>query len=333
MKHSRFSELISRFFTDYLRKQRGVSENTIETYAYSLQTFIEYLKSIGILEKNITLCHLKKEIVIKYLNWLEDYKKNSIRTRNLRLAVIHTLCDYIINQNIEYLDQCTDILKIKFKKEIKKQKRYIEMKDIKLLLSKPDTTTKKGIRDVALISLLYDSGCRVSEFIEIKVKDIDFKRNTISLLGKGRKQREIPISSNVNSIILKYIRAFDLQNNDYLFMNSRLKKLTRPGITYIINKYTNECRKENKDFFQGTITPHILRRSKATHILEFDINIYYIRDFLGHESVQTTEMYVRTNINILQKAIIERTDKLELNKKNEIKQDDLVITSILDRFK
>ena len=74
MKHSRFSELISRFFTDYLRKQRGVSENTIETYAYSLQTFIEYLKSIGILEKNITLCHLKKEIVIKYLNWLEDYK-------------------------------------------------------------------------------------------------------------------------------------------------------------------------------------------------------------------------------------------------------------------
>ena len=109
---------------------------------------------------------------------------------------------------------------------------------------------KKGIRDVTLISLLYDSGCRVNEFIEIKVNDIDFKRNTISLLGKGRKQREISISSNVISIILKYSRTFNLKNNDYLFMNSRLGKLTRPGITYIINKYTDECRKENKDFFK-----------------------------------------------------------------------------------
>lgn len=329
----RFSELISRFFTDYLRKQRGVSEKTIETYAYSLQTFIEYLKSIGVLEKNITADHLKKETVIKYLNWLEEYKNNSIRTRNLRLAVIHTLCEYLINQKIEYLDQCTEILKIQFKKDEKKQMKYIEMKDIKLLLSKPDTTTKRGIRDAALISLLYDSGCRVSEFIEIRLNDIDFKRKMISILGKGRKQRQVPISSNVISILSKYIIIYNLQNNDYLFVNSRSEKLTRPGITHIINKYTEECRKENKDFFQEIITPHVLRRSKATHLLECDINIYYIRDFLGHDSVQTTEMYARTNVNLLQKAIIERTDKLELNKEYKIKQDDLTITSILDRFK
>lgn len=115
----RFSELISRFFTDYLRKQRGVSERTIETYAYSLQTFIEYLKGIGVLEKSMTADYLKKETVINYLNWLEDYKTNSIRTRNLRLAVIHTLCEYLISQNIEYFDQCTGILKIQFKKDTK----------------------------------------------------------------------------------------------------------------------------------------------------------------------------------------------------------------------
>lgn len=215
----------------------------------------------------------------------------------------------------------------------KKQMKYIEMKDIKVLLSKPDTTTIRGIRDLSLISLLYDSGCRVSEFIEIKVNDIDFKRNTISILGKGRKQRQVPVSSNIISILSKYIKIYNLQNKDYLFINSRLEKLTRPGITHIINKYAKECRKEDKDFFQETITPHVLRRSKATHLLECDINIYYIRDFLGHESVQTTEMYARTNMNLLQKAIIERTDKLELNKDNKMKQDDSTITSILNRFK
>lgn len=274
MKH-RFSKLISRFFTDYLRKQRGVSEKTIETYAYSLQTFIEYLKSIGILEKNIAADCLKKKTVIDYLNWLEDDKNNSIKTRNLRLAVIHTLCEYLINQNIEYLDQCIEILNIQFKKDTKKLMEYIEMNDIEFLLSKPNITTKRGLRDAALMSLLYDSGCRVSEFIEIKVNHIDFKRNTISILGKGRKHRQVPISSNVILIIRKYIKIYNLQSDNYLFTNSRLEKLTRAGITYIINKYAEICRKENKDFYQSTITPHVLRRSKASHLLECDINILY----------------------------------------------------------
>lgn len=124
------------------------------------------------------------------------------------------------------------------------------MKDIKLLLSKPDTTTKRGIRDIALISLLYDSGCHVSEFTKIKVNDIDFKRNTISILDKGRKQGQVLISSNVISILSKYITIYNLQNTDYRFINSRSEKLTRPGIIHIINKYKEEYRKENKDFFK-----------------------------------------------------------------------------------
>lgn len=332
---NKFPKYISGFFTDYLRKLRGMSEKTIQTYAYSLQSYIQYLKDNGISEKNISIECLNKQEVVKYLEWLENIKNNSIATRNLRLAVIHSFCEYLITENIEYFDRCTEILKIRFKKREKTELDYLKKEDIKLLLSKPDKSSKKGIRDLAIISTLYDSACRISEFVSIKKKDVNFSRNTISVMGKGRKHREIPISKKVMLLIKKYTEIYGINGNDYLFMNSRNEQLTRPGITFIINKYAKVCKEENKYFYQKKITPHVLRRSKATHLLEGNINIYYIRDFLGHESVQTTEIYVRTNVELKIEAINKHTEKLNIDVTTSVSSssEDEAISLILNRFK
>lgn len=118
-----------------------------------------------------------------------------------------------------------------------------------------------------------------------------------------------------------------------MYFNSRNERLTRPGVTCIINKYADICRIQNKEFYKEKITPHIFRRSKATHLLENDINIYYIRDFLGHESIVTTEMYARTNTELLAKAIMRQSQKIEIKQNTKFKNDDMTISTILDRFK
>lgn len=334
MMKNNMAQYISNFFTEYLRKQRGLSEKTIETYAFSLQNFINYLKKKGINEKNITPDILDKKTVLDYLNWLEEKNKNSASTRNLRLAVIHTFCEYIMNENVEMYAQCSEVLKIKYKKNAKQYPEYLNEEEIKKLLSKPDTATKKGLRDLAIIALLYDSGCRISEFIYIRKQDLNIKRKSLVILGKGRKYREIPLSKRVMDILEKYIKKYNIQNNEYLFQNSRKECLTRPGVTFIINKYWQMCYISNDDCSRKKITPHVLRRSKATHLLENNVNIYYIRDFLGHESVQTTEIYLRTNQEILSKAIILNSKKIiKDNIKKETQEDDKCISDILNRFK
>lgn len=203
---NKFAEYVSKFFTNYLHKQRGVSQETIKVYASSLSSCIAYLKTLGIKEKNIGFENLNKENVLDYLTWLEENRKNSISTRNLRLAGLPSFCEYLITEEIEQFDNCSSILRIKMKKKVKKQLLHITMGDIKLLLSKPDIHTKKGMRDLAILSLLYDSGCRISEFINIKVSNLNFQKCTLDVLGKGKKQRRIPVSKNVIKIVEKYIK-------------------------------------------------------------------------------------------------------------------------------
>lgn len=313
MKSKTISYYIPKFFDMELRKNANVSENTIISYKYafvSLLQFIndKYKKEISTLE----LKDLNKETIEKYLEYLEKEKNNSISTVNQRLAAIKSFFNYLTIEDIEYISLCNEIHSIKIKKTKHDTIKYLSKEGIKEILALPKTSTKNGVRDLAILTLLYDSGARVQELVNIKTKDIDFNKKTVYLFGKGRKARIVPLISQTIKILEKYIKIYNIpaDSNNLLFYNSQKDPLTRMGITYIIKKYVTIARNKNPLEFQINVTPHTFRHSKAMHLLESGVNLIYIRDFLGHESVTTTEIYARVNPENKRKAIEKHSEEL-----------------------
>jgi site-specific recombinase XerD len=182
---------------------------------------------------------------------------------------------------------------------------YLTVEETSLLFAMPDIRSKQGRRDLALLLLLYDSGARVQELIDLCVGDITFGKETIvKLFGKGNKTRIVPIMPETSKILKGYMKEYKMDQFDQpLFINRSKTKLTDMGITYILKKYATLANKASPEMFKESISPHMLRRTKGSHLIQGGVNIYYVRDFLGHVSVSTTERYARNNPEVIRKAI------------------------------
>ena len=253
----------------------------------------------------IRLADIAADLVIRFLDWLEVNRGNSASTRNVRLAAIHAFFRYVQFQNPEMLLHCQRILAIPMKETEKRFVEYLPEQVLKELLSLPDQTKKYGIRDTALLCLLYDSGARVQELIDLSLLDIRLETPaTIRLYGKGRKVRVVPLMSQTAVILQKYLSMWHLdaarKPDAPVFVNHQGKRLTRPGVTYILNKYMAQV-----SWMEGKkgITPHVIRHSKAMHLLRADVDLHYIRDFLGHVQIETTEVYARADAEMKRKAL------------------------------
>jgi site-specific recombinase XerD len=172
----------------------------------------------------------------------------------------------------------------------------------------PEINLHSGRRDLSVLALMYDTGARVQEIADLKVADIRIKAPaTIRLTGKGNKTRIIPLMPQTMSIVKKYMADYGLLDETKqaksLFFNKKSEKLTRAGLSYILNKYVDQAKVTNKELFPEKMSAHVLRHSKAMHLLQSGVNLIYIRDFLGHSSVTTTEIYAKSNPEIKRKAI------------------------------
>ena len=302
MKTTDFPSMLSDFLLKELPNIRNQSSNTIISYRDTyVRLLIYYRDVLSIKPERISVTDLTAERLVDYLNWLEQDCNNSINTRNQRLAAIHSLFRYIQMQSPEYLFQCQQILGIPYKKAEKHPVGYLSEDETKTLLSTPDTSTRKGRRDQALLTLLYDSGARVQELVDLRVGDL--RLNTpaqVKLTGKGRKTRCVPLMDKTVALLRQYL----LENNidtpvsfeHPLFFNSQRKKLTRQGVAYILCKYADLCNIQQ-------ISPHKLRHTKAMHLTEADVNPIFIRDFLGHTDLKVTEIYSKTSIKMKKAAL------------------------------
>jgi integrase/recombinase XerD len=301
MKPTDFSKHISDFISRYLPNEKGASTNTITAYRDTfvlLLNFIQNEKQVK-LEK-ITLEKIKKETIIEFLDWIQKERKCGNSTRNSRLAAIHSFYKYLQGENLDHFHECQKILSIKFKKASQDSMNYLTIEGIKLLLQQPDTTTTKGRRDLALLSLMYDTGARVQEIIDLTPSMLRLnKPPTIKLVGKGNKARLVPMLDVQIDHLKNYLMENKLNesfaNTHPLFFNSRKGKLTRAGINHIIHKYGKTARAKNKMMIPDKISCHSLRHSKAMHLLQAGVNLVYIRDILGHVSIQTTEIYAKAD--------------------------------------
>lgn len=310
MKPTDFSKYISDFISRYLPNEKGVSSNTITAYRDTFVLLLSFLKEHkGIKVEKLTLEKIKKETILEFLDHLETKRKCSHSTRNARLAAIHSFYKYLQSETLDYLHECQKILSIKFKKSAYQSINYLTIDGIKLLLEQPDTATAKGRRDLTLLALMYDCGARVQEVIELtpSMLRLEHKPGTIKIVGKGNKSRLVPMLNAQTEHLKHYVKEHKLNEphtNMYpLFFNSRKEKLTRAGIGHIVHKYASAARHKNKFLIPEKISPHSLRHSKAMHLLEAGVNLVYIRDILGHVSIQTTEIYARADSKQKRKAL------------------------------
>lgn len=293
----------------YLTHERGASNNTISSYRDTfilLSAFMEQKKRIKL--NKLMLGHITQSVIIEFLNWLQKERNCSASTRNQRLAVIRSFFRYIQYRNPEFMHECHRIMSIKLKRVPQRTISYLTIEGIRLLLEQPDITSQKGRRDLALLSLMYDTGARVQEIIDLTANSCRLtKPYTLLIKGKGNKARIVPLMEGQVEILKKYMDENKLSGpfaGDYLlFCNSRKQKFTRAGITNIFLKYVEMARKRKPALIPKKLSCHSLRHSKAMHLLQAGVNLVYIRDILGHVSVQTTELYAKADAKLKRDAL------------------------------
>ena len=304
---------LNSFFNQYLLLQRNISNNTIRSYKNTFELFLNYCKDNGINIFKVDIEIFAEKRILDFLNYLEIERNNSITTRNQRLAAICSFIKYIYTKENDYILEFQKILNIPYKKSEQKIVEYLSVEALEIFLAQPDVKTKKGRRDLAILVTLYDTGARVSELINLKVRDINFENGhnaTVQLLGKGNKRRIVPLVSNTVKIIQNYMCENKLTDNldDYLFTNTSKKKLTDSGITYIIEKYKNLAL-DVSNIIPKHISPHTFRHTKAIHLLEAGIPLVHIKDILGHSDLRTTEIYAKISVAEKRKALKKAFDE------------------------
>ena len=308
MKKTDFTKALTSYFSTYLPETCGVSPNTCNSYRDAFKLLLLYFQEEkGIPANSIELRMLNRNLASDFLDWLEVQRKVSATTRNQRLAAMKAFAHYVQYRNPEYLENCTDIIAMRPKKHEKPVIPFLTEEELKALLAQPDPSTRHGLRDLTLLSLLYDSGARVQEITDLKLKDIRLTNPAmVTLTGKGRKARQVPLMKETCKLLDAYIRNFNLNSEPLtspLFFNQKGQALSRYGITYILKKYVSQA---ELDGDTRKISPHVLRHTKAMHLLRAGVNMIYIRDFLGHVDISTTEVYARIDAEMKRKVFEEK---------------------------
>lgn len=316
MSKYNFGIYLSAYFLKYIPSRMNYSENTTKAYRDTFTVFLKYCTEVLHLKpEKLSITDMNKDLIENFLNWLVVKKEYSIRTRNQRLAALQSFFRFLQIKAPEYLDVCNAILSIKSKKVSNTNMTFLSIPAIKKLLVTPNSKTKEGKRDLAILTLLYDTGARVQEIIDLNLCDLRLSPpSTVKLLGKGQKVRIIPLMPRTTEIVKTYMDNYQLNDTCNfavpVFFNKQKGKLSRAGITYILKKHFEKARKDSFNLFPAKISPHSLRHSKAMHLLEGNVNLIYIRDFLGHTSVSTTEIYAKSNPELKRKAIEEASNNV-----------------------
>ena len=312
-----FSRNLENYLSVYAPGTLGASANTISSYSYTFVKYLAYREQIDhIPPDEMELEDFTADSVESFLIWLEEDCKCKTVTRNQRLSAIHAFCKYLCRKEVRLLNQWQQILSVKEKKHaVKKIVDYLTVEETSAILKAVNIYDKNGKRDELLLTLLYDTAARVQEIADLRFGDVSLlsnKTSMVRLTGKGSKTRNVPISTRTYEMLTPYIESHrDGSSNDYMFVNRTGEQLTRHGITYILKKYTAIAAEICPSIKQKDVSPHILRHSKAVHMLQGGIDLSKIRDFLGHEHITTTEIYVRTLDTDLQVALVANKNSAE----------------------
>jgi integrase/recombinase XerD len=308
MKPTDFSLHVTKFLTHHLAGQRNLSPNTIKAYRDVFTLLLRFCRDVkNIAIEKLRLEQINVEFVVDFLDYLEAERHCTARTLNHRLAILHTFFRYIQSEEPDHLFQCQRIMAIPLRKFVRPNVGYLSKDHLTEILAQPDLSNPGGRRDAVLLSVLYDTGARVQELIDLTVCDLRLDSPAqVRILGKGRKIRAVPLMENTVQILRDYLHENGLNSPEKsacpLFRNRQGNKLTRVGVRYILQKYAQQARNTHPEFNQK-ISPHNLRHTKGMHLLQGGVSLDIIRDFLGHVDIKTTEIYARSNLEMKRAAL------------------------------
>lgn len=274
-------------FIDYLTNEKGYSNYTIKSYQEDLDAFYEYLKA-----KKIT--KVDYSLIRSYLNSLYDLNYAS-KTICRHISSLRSYFKYLSQE--EYIDN-NPMLLISNPKVSQKLPQYLNYNELETIFQIPDQKTFLGLRNALILELLYSTGVRVSELVNIKLSDIDLINKRIIVLGKGNKERYVLFGKACSDLLTKYLQELNIQS-DYLLVNKNGKPLTDRGVRYIIDDIVK------KSALKLKISPHTLRHTFATHLLNEGAELKSVQELLGHESIATTGIYTHVSIEHLRKTYLD----------------------------
>ena len=290
-------------FLEKLKYEYNYSDLTINGYDYEITKFLDYLNDNHLDYKKINIDMIRN--YLKYLDSLK-YKKNSI---SKNLSSLRSYYKFLTEEKVVLNNPFKNISN---PKKDKKLPDFLNYEEINKLFDSADTKTPLGLRNRCILELLYDTGIRVSELVNLKINDIEFDKKAINILGKGKKERIVYYGDYLQEVLEKYIndsRKYLLNNklSEYLILNNNGSKITTRGVEYIIDKMVNEAAIKHK------ISPHVLRHTFATHMLNGGADIKSIQQLLGHESLSTTGIYTHITNDVLRQEYLKNHPRSKLN--------------------
>lgn len=320
-KTSYVSYWLRRFLEEHIVTERNLSKNTRKSYRDTFKQLLVFVSDrLKIRADKLLISHLSGDIVKSYLNHIEEYRKCTTKTRNQRLAAIHTYAIYVSANCPEYLEWCRLLSNIPVKREktdaeegfLKPQVSYLEKEEMDALLKAPDKGTAQGYRDYALLLFMYNSGTRATEAATLIIGDLMINRTEIPqviILGKGGKKRNCPLWESTIKTLDKLIKG--RKDHEYVFLNRFNRPITRSGIYDIVAKYAAIASEQYPAMLKKRISPHTIRHTTASHLLEAGVDINTIRAWLGHVSIDTTNVYAEVNTRMKANAL--QSCKIEIN--------------------
>lgn len=295
------------FFADHLPRLRGMSPHTVQSYRDTFTLFLRFLsfqqgRHVAVLD----LENIGTQEVIAFLQHLEDTRKNTSATRNVRLAAIHAFFRYLAGRHPERLEPCQRILGIPFKRSRTRPVEYLEYAEIQAVVDATDRGTPDGRRDYALLVTMFNTGARVQEAIDLRPCDLQLiKPFQVRLFGKGRKERLCPLWPQTTEVLKDFLseRRVDPHSREALFRNHRGEPLTRFGVRYLLAKYCDRARVTAPTLVKKRLHPHSMRHSTAVHLLQAGVDMATISHWLGHASVNTTNRYATVDLQMKREAI------------------------------
>lgn len=305
-KSSTFALMLRGFFTDYLPRQRALSPHTIMSYRDSLKLLLKFVAGKKGDPSQLDVEDFTAETIASFLQSLETGRSNRVSTRNIRLSAIHSFFRYLGGECPEHLALAQRILAIPFKRTDTREISHLDFEEIQAVLKVVEVDSPHGHRDLALLSLMFNIGPRVSEIVGLQTDDLCLIAPfSVLLRGKGRKERTCPLWPETARLVQKLIERRGLAPTQAapLFLNARGARLTRFGIRTILNKYVAMAAQQHPSLKHKRLHPHSIRHSTAIHLLRSGVDLSTIAHWLGHVSVNTTNKYLSMDLDAKREAL------------------------------
>ena len=288
---------MSAFLRECLPLQRGASEHTCDSYAYAFQLLLQFASArLQLTPSALSLEQLDAPLIMEFLHYLETERHNSPRTRNARLVAIKSFMHFLEYRVPTLLEHSRRILAIPAKKTETRLVHYLTVEEMQSLLNVPDLQRRDGIRDRAMLHLCFAAGLRVSELVSLSLKALDFYPTpSVRVLGKGRKERTLPLWKETAADMRDWLAVRGTTPARELFVNAHGLPMTRSGFEYILQKHVKTAAQVCASLHKQRVSPHVLRHTSAMLVLQATGDIRKVALWLGHDDIQTTEVYLRAD--------------------------------------